>query len=135
MKDKKEWLGEEGYCNCLLVTMCRAHIYTLEINSSMNVPNLELLAANRPDTVNWIRTQEFHYPSINAKTVINILSRSAKISRLPWGQKEGSIDVHDVAGNDGPIVQRIFRLKKSRERAATILKIELENIAEPPVPN
>jgi hypothetical protein len=131
MQYKKEWLGEVGYCNCLLVTMCRAHIHKIEIRTNVNVPDLELLATHRPDTVNWLRTQEFHYPSINARAVINLLSRSAEISRLPWGKKEGSINAYDVVGNDGPTVKRTFRVKKLRDREGTILKIEFDNIAEP----
>ena len=128
---KREWLGESGYCNCLLVTMCRAHIPALEINSNKNVPDLELLLAHRPETAAWIRAQDFHYSSIDAGAVIKSLSGSAGISRLPWGKKEGSINVHDVEGDNGLVVQRVFRLKTSRQGPATNLRIELNNTAEP----
>ena len=126
MQIEKQWLGESGYCNCLLVTMCRAQISTLNISSAHIVPDLEALAAQRPDTATWIRAQKFQYADIDTPTVINILSKTANISRLPWMKKEGAIQVHDVVGDDGPIVQRVFRLHKQLEHGVTFLRIELE---------
>jgi hypothetical protein len=71
---EKEWFDEPGYCNCLLVTMSRARIPSLEIRAGDIVPNLEVLAASKPDTAAWIRAQEFQYSLLSSTAVINILN-------------------------------------------------------------
>lgn len=110
-KYRKEWLSEEGYCNCLLVAMSRTQTSTVDIFLNRELPNLETIAKGKPETVSWIETQKLDYTLLNPARVIEILSRSADISLFPLGAKAGFINVHDVVGDNGPIVQHVFNLK------------------------
>ena len=125
--DKKEWKDEPGYCNCLLVTMARAKINEIEINSKYNVPNLEELAKNIPDTLEWIRAQGFNYPKLNSSIVIEILCDSAEMKTSLFGGKTGIINVHDAQKDNGPIVQRKYHLKLNEIKDVTVLNVRLEN--------
>jgi hypothetical protein len=99
---KKEWIGESGYCNCLLVTMARTKISEVEINSRKNVPNLEELSKNSPETYEWIKAQEFDYANIRSSEVIEILCSSANMKASIFGKKSGIIYATDLEKKTGP---------------------------------
>jgi hypothetical protein len=126
---RREWIGESGYCNCLLVAMSRAPIGAVELFSDRQLPNLETLVSSRADTAAWIRAQAFDYPSLIPSAVIAILMESAGMSRLPWGRKTGTISVVDCVGDEGPEVQREFTLRLSKASGASRLLIELLGVA------
>ena len=122
---KKEWVAEPGYCNCLLVTMARVGILSIELNSQMQVPNLEKLSKNKPDTLKWLKAQEFNYEKLSSIEIIKILSDSAGISNGFFGKKTAQINIHDAQKDNDPIVQRIYYLTLSKINNSIILKIEL----------
>jgi hypothetical protein len=127
---RKEWSGESGYCNCLLVTMCRLGISTITLSSDRKVPNLEELAGERSDTLAWICAQQFDYSALSSRVVVETLFRSAGIS---WLKRKGRIQAYDVVGNDGPTVQRTFYLQKIPWSGATALSVQLEGLEPTPV--
>ena len=127
IQPKKEWLAESGYCNCLLVTMCRLSLPVVELAADRPALDLESLAKERPDTFAWLRAQEFDYASLDSKEIIKILSRSADISRFPWGRKKAELSVYDVAGEGEPPVNRHFHLSLSKVGNASILRIALQS--------
>lgn len=104
---KKEWTGESSYCNCLLVAMSRMQISKITLSTKQPLPDLEELTVNRPDSNEWIRAQELQYAELDKLTIIRILAESAGISEKT-GSRNGSIDVHDVVGDDGDVVRRAF---------------------------
>jgi hypothetical protein len=108
---KKEWLGESGYCNCLLVSMARMQTRKIDITPTQALPNLEDMTAGRTDTNKWIKAQALEYDQLDRLTIIRMLAESGGIS--PGNGASGTIAVHDVVGDDGPAVQRIFELELS----------------------
>ncbi len=106
--------------------MCRVGIPKVEIRSNVAVPDLGLLAAQKPETAEWLHTQAFQYGSLDSKTVIRILSKSAGISFFALKNKKGSILVYDVIGDNGPTIQRKFNLRRRREGRSITLEIEFE---------
>jgi hypothetical protein len=122
---KKEWTGESGYCNCLLVVMARLSVPFLDLFSDRPVPNLETLASGRPTTASWIRAQEFQYSSLNPLFVIEIFMGIGQISSFLWWYKPGYLEVYDVVEDDGPMVKRTYRMRLSKKRGILHLKIEL----------
>ncbi len=123
---RKEWLGESGYCNCLLVTMCRTRLSFVELAGDREVPNLESLAREKPDTAAWLHAQEFDYARLNSREVIRILSRSAGISRWPWGAKKADLTIVDVPGEHEAPVNRQFHVALSKIGGVSILKVTLQ---------
>ena len=124
-KFKKQWVGESGYCNCLLVVMSRVPLLELELRTDRELPDLELLTYSRPDTAEWIRTQELNVPNLDPRMVINILLGSATMGRWPWSKNTGTINVVDCVGDNGPTVDRLFTLRRSKLKNAVRLKINL----------
>src|ERR1700759_518354 len=104
---KKQWTGESGYCNCLLVAMSRVPVYDLQLFSNRPVPDLVVLTASKPATAAWLSAQEFSYPALNPLTVIQMLSQLARITSM--GQWY-SFEVYDAVEDNGPVVQRIFHM-------------------------
>ena len=123
---KKEWIGESGYCNCLLVAMSRVPIPTMHLFSNRPVPDLNALTANKPTTAAWIRAQEFHYPSLNPLTVIEMFSSLGNIKSFLWWYRPGYLEVHDVVESDGPIVKRTFHMSLSKKKGIFHLQIEID---------
>lgn len=123
-KFKKEWGGESGYCNCLLVAMSRVPIPNLELRTDRDLPDLELLSKLRPETDEWIRTQELNISSLDAHRVIDILVESASMGRWPWSKKTGTISAVDCVGNDGRTIERVFALRLSKSKSVVCLHIE-----------
>jgi len=112
---KREWIGEAGYCNCLLVTMSRLSISRIELRSDRSPPDLEAVASSRPTTMAWLRAQEFDYGALNTSGIIDTLAESAGIRKSFWrSTASGSILVHDCIEDDGPLVERHFDLRLSR---------------------
>ncbi len=125
---KKEWLGEAGYCNCLLVAMSRGPIASIRLSSNQPPPNLEALVS-RPDTCAWLHAQEFNYSALNTSKIIQTLASSARIAKSFLGYKpdsSGSILIHDCVENDGPIVERHFDLRLLRSGSVLHLTVSLD---------
>ena len=122
---RKEWVGEPGYCNCLLVVMSRVPVRAVELYSDREPPNLESLALGRAETAAWIRAQALDYSRLSSAKVIAILMKSAGMSRLPWARKTGTISVVDCVGDDGPKVEREFNLRLTKTSGVSNLRLEL----------
>ena len=130
---KKEWLGESGYCNCLLVAMSRAPIPRIELFSNQPPPNLEA-QTSRPDTSAWLNAQEFDYSALDTSTIIQTLASSAGITKSFWRYKPdsaGTILVHDCVENDGPIVERNFALRLLSSGGVLHLTVVLDTPERP----
>jgi len=124
---KKEWLGESGYCNCLLVAMSRMKIPSIELMSDQPPPNLETLTASRPKTCSWIQAQEFDYARLDISGIFRILCELSGIKKSFWGYRPGTIIAHDCVEDDGPVVERKFHLRLTRSKDVLRLAINLEN--------
>lgn len=107
---KKEWVGESGYCNCLLVTMSRMAISRVDLAADKPLPDLDALTIARPDSNAWIKAQNIDINRLDRVTVIRTLAELAEISPQS-GSRTGTIEVHDVVGDDGDIVLRTFEMK------------------------
>src|SRR5262245_20235193 len=123
---KKEWLGESGYCNCLLVAMSRIPIPCIELISDQAPPNLEVLTASRPKTSAWIRAQEFDYAALDSSWIIQRLAESGGVKKWLWGYRDGTFVAHDCVEDDGPVVERRFHLHLARSRGVLRLTVKLE---------
>lgn len=132
-KPQGEWAGESGYCNCLLVAMARTRIAKIELSTDEPLPSLEELAVSRPDTLEWIKAQGFQYDTLDRVTVIRMLAEMADIS--PDEKRfTGVLEVQDVVGDEGPVVQRAFALQLGLRGEGVVLAIAQEgptNDAEP----
>jgi hypothetical protein len=122
---KKEWLGEHGYCNCLLTTMCRVPISSIAIKSNEQAPNLMELAATKEETREWLKTQEFDYESLNSMEIIKILGESAGISLDSWGKKTAELDTY-VVGYTGKPKLYTFSFELKEESNILILHIKIK---------
>lgn len=126
-KTQGRWAGESGYCNCLLVAMARAQIASVELSTEEALPNLEELVRARPDSLEWIRAQGFKYDRLNRVTAIRTLSDFAGIS--PRAKRfDGTLEVQDCVGDDGPVVERTFSLQLRNQGEAVVLAITQENV-------
>lgn len=123
---KKEWLGESGYCNCLLVAMSRIPIPSLELVSNQSPPNLDALTTSRPSTCSWIRAQEFDYAALDSSLIIQTLAELGGVKKSLWGYRAGTIVAHDCVEDDGPVVERRFHLQLARSKGALRLTVKLE---------
>ena len=126
LSPKKEWLGETGYCNCLLVAMSRIPIPSIEVVSDQPPPDLEALTSGRPSTCSWIRAQEFDYSALDPWLIIRILAEHGGVRKSLWGYRAGTIIVHDCVEEDGPEVRRRFHLRLARSKTAMHLTVTLE---------
>jgi hypothetical protein len=130
-----EWAGESGYCNCLLVAMARMRIAKIELSTDEPLPSLEEFAVTRPDTLEWIKAQGFQYDKLDRVTIIRMLAEMADIS--PDEKRfTGILEVQDVVGDEGPVVQRVFALQLGLRGEAVVLAIAQEgptNDVEPSV--
>jgi len=107
---KKEWIGESGYCNCLLVTMSRMAISRIDLATNKPLPDLEALTTSRLESNAWIKAQNIDINRLDRVTVIRTLAELADISPRT-GNRSGTIEVHDVVGDDGDIVLRTFEMQ------------------------
>ena len=127
-KAQDRWAGESGYCNCLLVTMARMRIAKMELSTDEPLPNLEGLAAKRPETSEWIRAQGFQYDELDRVTIIRMLAEMADIS--PGEERfTGILEVQDCVGDDGPVVQRAFAMKLGLQDEGVVLVIVQEGLS------
>ena len=126
-KAQDRWAGESGYCNCLLVTMARMRIAKMELSTDEPLPNLEGLAAKRPETSEWIRAQGFQYDELDRVTIIRMLAEMADIS--PGEERfTGILEVQDCVGDDGPVVQRAFAMQLGLRDEGVVLVIVQEGL-------
>jgi hypothetical protein len=124
---QREWAGESGYCNCLLVAMARMRIAKMELSTEEPLPSLEELAAARPETREWIKAQGFQYDELDRVTIIRMLAELADIS--PQDERfTGTLEVQDVVGDDGPVVQRTFAMQLGLRDDEVVLVIEQEGL-------
>jgi hypothetical protein len=126
-KTQGRWAGESGYCNCLLVAMARAQVARVEISTAEALPNLEELVRARPDSLAWIRAQVFEYDRLDRVTIMRTLSDFAGISPQARGF-DGTLEVKDCVGDDGPVVERTFSLKLRNRGDAVVLAITQEGV-------
>jgi hypothetical protein len=134
---KKEWDGESGYCNCLLVAMSRMQIARLDLSTNAALPNLDELTESRPDSNAWIKAQDLGYDSLDRLTIIRMLAESAEITPKT-GNREGTIEVHDVVGDDGDIVKREFHLSldfDGEHPVLTVIQRGINNAEQGAAPN
>lgn len=124
--EEEEPADESGYCNALLLTMARAGLSRVEIVSGRTLPDLERLAVSKPETVQWLRKQAISGARLSADKVIGILMESAGMSGMPWASKVADLSVMDCIGEDGPSVERLYRLERSKVSGATCLTVTLE---------
>lgn len=126
-KAQAEWVGESGYCNCLLVVMARMRIATMELSTDKPLPSLEELAVTRPATLEWLRAQGFQYDRLDRVTIMGMLSDMADIS--PQQKRfTGTLEVHDCVGDDGPTVQRVFAMRLGLRGEEIVLVIAQEGL-------
>ena len=118
---KAEWMGESGYCNCLLVTMARVRIPELLLSTKRDLPDLVTLSANRADTQAWLKTQNLDLNALNKTTIIRTFAELAGIT--PDGNTRGTIDVRDVEGDSGPVVTRKFDVLLGRDGDGMAVRI------------
>jgi hypothetical protein len=125
---KKEWLGESGYCNCLLVAMSRISIPSIELVSNQAPPDLEALTTSRPKTSAWIRAQEFDYSALDTSLIIQTLADSGGVKKVLWGgYRDGTIVAHDCVEDDGPVIERRFHLHLARSKDVLHITVTLES--------
>lgn len=108
---KKEWNGEAGYCNCLLVAMSRIPISSVELVSGQPPLDLEALTSSRQSTCLWIRAQEFDYSALNSSVIIQMLAKQGGVTKFLWWYRAGTIVAYDCVEDDGPVVERRFHLR------------------------
>ena len=126
-KSRSRWTGESGYCNCLLVAMARAQISRVEISTGEPLPRLEGMVEALPDSLAWVEAQDFEYDRLDHASVIRMLAEPAGIS--PQDKCfDGTLEVHDCVGDDGPVVQRAFVMQLRPRGDDVILTIELEDV-------
>ncbi|HEY6253245.1 MAG TPA: hypothetical protein VI685_25090 [Candidatus Angelobacter sp.] len=128
MAQVSDWQREEAYCNCLLVATARVPIPKIDLLSDCELPDLEVLAASRPDLVAWIQKEEHNYSGVKSSAVIERLAQMAEISPILFWYWTGFLKVYDVAGSDDPVVQRSFSLHLSRRKNIFRLRIRLGTI-------
>ena len=109
---KKEWIGESGYCNCILVAMSRMQLSKLVLSTEKPLPNLDDLTSKRADTNKWIKAQALKYGDLDRLMVIRMLAESADMGPR---KRSGMIRVHDVVGDNGPTVERVFELQLAND--------------------
>jgi len=104
---RKEWVGPPGYVNCLLTLMSEGLVRSITIKSSEPVPDLVRLSAGSKEKQEWIKAQEFDFPSLDVKQVIGVLKKTARIEGLPILTRRHAIpSLH--ARDDGSVVARVF---------------------------
>jgi len=123
----QEWVGESGYCNCLLVVMARMRIARMELSTDEPLPSLEELAVTRPETLEWLKAQGFQYDKLDRVTIIRMLAEMADIS--PREKRfTGILEVQDCVGDDGPVVQRAFAMQLGLRGEEVVLMITQEGL-------
>jgi hypothetical protein len=130
---RKEWIGESGYCNCLLVVMSRMSIHQVELFSDQPPPDLEALTT-RPDTLAWLQAQEFDFSALDTTEIIETLATSAGIKKSFWRYKRESTDfiqAYDCVEDDGPEVERRFSLRLLRSGSKLYLTVVLDTPQSP----
>jgi|GEM_PF-1006234 len=106
-KSRKEWIGPPGYVNCLLTLMSEGIVRSITIRSSEQVPDLVRLAAGNEEKRAWIEAQEFDFPSLEVKQVIEVLKKTARIEGMPFLTRRHAIPTLH-ARDDGSAVARVF---------------------------
>ncbi len=126
-KTQDRWVGESGYCNCLLVAMARMQIEKIELSTDEPLPSLEELVVTRPETLEWIRAQGFEYDKLDRVTIIRMLAELAGIS--PQEKRfSGTLEVQDCVGDDGPVVQRAFAMQLGLRGEEVVLAVTQEGL-------
>lgn len=99
----------------------------MELSADEPLPNLEELAAARPETLEWIQAQGFQYDTLDRVTIIRMLAELADIS--PREERfTGILEVQDVVGDDGPVVQRSFAMQLGLRDDEVVLVIAQEGL-------
>jgi hypothetical protein len=102
-------------------------IAKIELSTNEPLPSLEELAVTRPETLEWIKDQGFHYDKLDRVTIIRTLAELADIS--PQEQRfTGILEVQDVVGDDGPVVQRAFAMQLGLRDEEVVLVIAQEGL-------
>ena len=126
-KTQDSWVGESGYCNCLLVAMARMQIEKIELSTDEPLPSLEELVVTRPETLEWIRAQGFEYDKLDRVTIIRMLAELAGIS--PQEKRfSGTLEVQDCVGDDGPVEQRAFAMQLGLRGEEVVLAVTQEGL-------
>ena len=90
--------------------MSRMAIARVDLTTSKPLPDLDALTKARPDSNAWIKAQNLDPDRLDRLTVIRMLAELAGISPKT-GSSSGTIEVQDVVGDDGGIVQRFFEME------------------------
>jgi hypothetical protein len=99
----------------------------MELRTEEPLPSLEELAATRPETQEWIKAQGFQYDELDRVTIIRMLAELADIS--PQDERfTGTLEVQDVVGDDGPVVQRTFAMQLGLRDDEVVLVIVQEGL-------
>ena len=126
-KSQEKWSGESGYCNCLLVAMARTQTARVELSTEEALPDLEQMLRGKPDSLEWIRAQGFEYEKLNRVSVMRMLCDFAGIS--PQAKRfDGTLEVRDCVGDDGPVVKRTFCMELRNRGDAVVLGITQEGV-------
>jgi hypothetical protein len=107
--------------------MARMRIGRMELSTEEPLPSLEELAATRPETLEWIQAQGFQYDKLDRVTIIRMLAEMADIS--PQDERfTGILEVQDVVGDDGPVVQRSFAMQLGLRGEEVVLEIAQQGL-------
>ena len=117
---KAEWMGESGYCNCLLVTMARIQIPELLLSTERDLPDLVALAADRADTQAWLKAPKLDLSALNKTTIIMTLAASAGIKP---GDTSGTMNVWDVGEPGDPAVARYYHVLVGQDGEGVAVRI------------
>jgi hypothetical protein len=99
----------------------------MELSTEEPLPSLEELAATRPETLEWIQAQGFQYDKLDRVTIIRMLAEMADIS--PQDERfTGILEVQDVVGDDGPVVQRSFAMQLGLRGEKVVLEIAQQGL-------
>ncbi|MCH8824467.1 MAG: hypothetical protein IH984_13285 [Planctomycetes bacterium] len=100
---KREWSGNAGYVNCLLVTIRRAKIESVSLLDNEPVPNLIELARDNTDLKDWLVAQQFSFDRLNPMKVVGTLKHAAGFRWYRRKKTKGSIHALDVGSGGKPI--------------------------------
>lgn len=99
----------------------------MELSTDEPLPSLEELAVTRPETLEWIKAQGFQYDELDRVTIVRMLAELADIA--PQDKRfTGVLEVQDVVGDDGPVVQRAFAMQLGLRGEEVVLVIAQEGL-------
>jgi hypothetical protein len=108
--------------------MARMRIAKIELGTDEPLPSLEELAATRPETLEWIKAQDFQYEKLDRVTIIRMLAEMADISPKD-NRFAGNLEVQDCEGDDGPVVQRTFAMQLGLRGEEVVLVVAQEGLS------